>query len=333
MVEAEYDISTSLISGRYSANAGPPVLPMSEAQIEARDRLMARIASGRYEERWSPCGICAGTSFVVIAERDRYNVAVKTCICKGCGLVQTNPRLRSEDYEDLYKTLYRSLYTSSEVPLDEFFKKQKRIGRRILDYVAGRVEVGPGTRILEIGAGAGGTLEVLCAGGAVGLGLDLDETYLNHGRNRWLNLQFGAIGSFDLAFRPDFVVYRHVLEHMVDPIGELKAVRVKGRRGYTHLYVEVPGIDSVEDGPTRLRGDFLRTLQSVHINYFSKASLTNVFHLSGYKVLKIDDSIRSLALVSGKEKQGLQVTEDWRVVLERLRCLDNRLVGAGEAML
>jgi SAM-dependent methyltransferase len=329
VAEVGYDVSTDLISERYSGTGGPPVLPMSEAQTEARDQLMARIASGRYQEHWAPCGICGGTSFVVIAERDRYNVAVKTCICRGCGLVQTNPRLRPQDYEDLYKTLYRALYTSSEVPLDDFFARQKRIGKRILDYVAGRVDTGPGTRILEVGAGAGGTLEVLCADGATGLGLDLDEAYLDYGRSRWLNLQFGKIDSFALAFRPDFVVYRHVLEHLSDPVGELKTVRDRGRRGHTHLYVEVPGIDGVEDGPTRLKGDFLRTLQSVHINYFSKTALTNVLHLSGYKILKIDNGIRSLALVSGGEKRSLKATEDWRAVLDRLRRLDDRLVGQG----
>jgi len=315
-----FDITVDLISDRYGLAADlPPALPMTDRQLQARDALQDRIDSGIYQAAWAPCLLCESHRFVVIAEKDRYNVKVQTCICQNCGLIQTNPRLGAQDYADFYETLYRELYTGTVDTIEAFFKGQRRAGKRILAAIGDLYEIGPGVRVLEVGTGAGGTLEELCKTGAIGLGLDLDKDYLRYGRQRWLNLQYGRIDDWSLAFRPDFVVYRHVLEHLLDPVGELRKIHQMGRSAIPYLFVEVPGIENIAGAPTRLRGDVLKTLQSAHICYFSKAQLANVLYLSGFKILKIDSKITALAARTRETKSTLKCHENWKDVLQQLR--------------
>ncbi|QLC26646.1 class I SAM-dependent methyltransferase [Parasphingopyxis algicola] len=316
-----FTVDVDLIGSRYAHTDAGPVLALTGRQLEARAAFVGKLAEGEYSMVWQACVVCAGTQFVIIAERDRYDLPVQTCICRECGLVQLNPRLRPNDYKDFYATLYRDLYVGRTLDLREFFRKQQRIGARIRRYLGDDVHWGPGTRILEVGTGAGGTLEYLCRDGAIGLGLDLDASYLEYGRQRWLNLRLETIDHLKLSFRPDLVIYRHVLEHLDNPIEELRKIAAICRRGTGMLYVEVPGVDSMSTAPTHVGGDLLKTLQNAHNFYFSRKSLANVLTMSGFGIRRIDDSVRSFS-TKRQESISPQFKEDWRDIISRLRAIE-----------
>ncbi|MGP1352698.1 MAG: class I SAM-dependent methyltransferase [Parasphingopyxis sp.] len=321
----DFSVEIELIGARYAYENAGPAVPMTKRQCEARKAFIAQLEENHYAMVWRPCLVCDGKWFAIIALRDRYDLPVPTCICRECGLVQANPRMRPGDYEDFYATLYRDLYVEETLDLPAFFKKQERIGKRIRQYLADDVDWRPPTRILEVGTGAGGTLDYLCRDGARGIGIDFDESYLAFGRKRWLDLRRGAIGELDISVRPDLIVYRHVLEHLDDPVAELKRASALCRRGKGMLYVEVPGVDAISTAPSRVGGDLLKTIQNAHTYYFSRKSLANVLMMGGFRIRRIDEQVRSLSIAyHDKARKTPKFREDWRAVLAGLRAIEER---------
>ena len=151
--------------------------------------------------------------------------------------------------------------------------------------------------LVEIGAGKGGFLRVLCeAGGSRGLGYD--PTY--EGPE-----VAGDVTFVRTFFEPrtsdsdvDFVCCRHVLEHVPDPHDFLVGVRDTVRGGTVPMYFEVPhaAFNFAESGPW--------DLIYPHVSYFNEVSLRTLFRCAGYRVLWLEESFSgqflSIAVVPGE---------------------------------
>ena len=131
------------------------------------------------------------------------------------------------------------------------------------------------TRVLEIGCGSGEFLEMLVQRtGAQALGIDQslpEERVGAHGSMRLARISLaeaGREGPFDL------VVFRHVLEHIEDPIGFLRAVRDLVSHEGTAIYCEVP------NGALMLDDLAIWDLIYEHVGYFTARSLRQVFDRS-----------------------------------------------------
>lgn len=143
-----------------------------------------------------------------------------------------------------------------------------------------------GRTVVDIGCGKGDFLKRLCAfSSAYGIGFDKSfeenrgET-LNNVRfvNDWFSDAYPDI-------RPDFISCRHVLEHISEPIGFLRALRGHpGISSDTVLYFEVP------NALYTLRDLGIWDLIYEHVSYFTPDSLRAAFELAGFDVLDIGSS-------------------------------------------
>lgn len=320
------------LSARLAANQRSSI-PLTFAQLGARDRVASRLASGEYEQRSTAC-FCGAEGGLLIAERDRYGLPVRTVLCPRCGLLRSDPRLTDAAAATFYQQEYRTLYGDSG-GAEALLAEQIRRGRAYLNALApllGDVET-----IFEVGCGAGGLLLPFAEAGKRVVGCDLGADYLEAGRARGLELVHGDVGAlleYTQGRRADLLFLIHVVEHFSDLRSAFEEVsRVLAPGGL--LFVDVPGLRNIK-GHEGYRGDLLRYLQNAHNHHFSGRTLSFVLQSLGFEVLSCDEkagalarkrtrsSVRSPLMPAGEPRALLRLLADLeREQLTRTRRFDD----------
>jgi len=307
--------------GKRFDNDGKPTLKLNQLQARVKQQVDSKVAENRYVFEKVPCAICTSNDFETLSLKDRYGLYMPVVICKDCGLIQTNPRMSQESYNEFYNVEYRKLYGGQETPTNEFLVKQYGQGRLIYRYVEKYLnEKSDGCQlyVVEIGCGAGGILKYFYDKGCRVKGLDLGEEYIAYGKSVYgFDLSVGTASSLDVNDRPDLIIYSHVLEHILDPKSELEVIRQFMREG-SMLYIEVPGIFNLAES---YKYDFLRMMQNAHVYHFSLATLKNLMSSCGYSFISGDEKIRSLFEAGKSDAQIHNEIErvDYRKVMHHLR--------------
>jgi len=128
-------------------------------------RRRARCASARerlasvHRECVSECNVCGSPKNVIIAERDRYGLPLRTALCAGCGLIYLVDRLSAAGYATFYQAgIYRDI--SSEFlgvrhSIAQIQSNQADYARRLVATLRGFLQVRPGASLIDIGGSAG----------------------------------------------------------------------------------------------------------------------------------------------------------------------------------
>ena len=104
-------------------------------------------------------------------------------------------------------------------------------------------------------------------------------------------MEVGTIGKlYSLKKKPDVVIYSHIVEHLLNPVNELKKLK-KLLKQDSLLYIEVPGLKNLYDSYDQ---DFLKYLQNAHTYHFTLNSLTNCTKKAGFNLLSGDEFIHSV---------------------------------------
>ena len=278
--------------------AGAPSAPLTPAQASARDAILQRDRPEDYETVVCPCGSPAGDR--LLAEVDRHGLPSQNVICLGCGLIRLSPRWRENRYRDFYQSEYRALYNRSIVPKGSYAREVAANPATAergawIEREAGRYGFGTGTRIVEIGAGAGWNLARLPADWRR-IGYDVDQEFLDIGRAAFgLDLRDGfveeALGEVAVA---DLVLLSHVVEHFSDPGALLKRIG-EALPAKALLLIEVPGIFRIH----RTNLDVRSYLQNAHTFTYCGATLADECHRAGLQVLSVDEMARAVCRPGG----------------------------------
>ena len=269
---------------------------LSKKQKSAVNQFKEKLSKNIYTEEANPC-ICQGHNDIMIGEKDRYGMDLRTVLCKECLLVRSDPYYSEETLSSFYDNEYRIIYTDSNLATKDFFDEEERIGERIVKYILETVEgiEIKGKIVYEIGCGAGGILNAFKNSGAEVLGCDYGEKYLEFGRKKGLNLVHGGIESFSKFKKADIIILNHVLEHFKDPKTELdKISKLLKDRGT--LYIAVPGLLNHHNSYGSLRN----YLQNAHVFNYNLETLEQIMFQSGYSMIKGDQYLRA---VFKKEKK------------------------------
>lgn len=269
---------------------GDSILRLTSSQKAAKASVEKKVDSGEYTFESVDCISCGGNHLARLAERDRYGLKYHVKICENCGLTFTSPRMSQESYKSFYENEYRHLYNDGTKNLNTFFFNQYRKTTHIASFLSQNGVRPDGLSILEVGCGAGGILQYFKDRGAKVTGLDLNDHYLEYGRSKGLNLQHGFITDLGTEEKYDMVIYNHVMEHILDPVEELRAVADRLVPAGL-IYIEVPGIKALKS----YHYDFLRYLQNAHVFHFSSNTLINILEQAGFEVISANDSVRVIA--------------------------------------
>lgn len=243
---------------------------LTAAQAEHIRKFNDAVNGGRIAFELTPC-LCGGERFDLVASVDRFAFLQKTVICIACGLIQSNPRMTEQAYQDFYKSdLYRKAYDGDDFSeVYAAYKFDENPGIEILEAVSMQLKVAAGTRVLELGAGAGWNLVPFNAAGADVIGLDYSPELVRVGLERGLNMQQGSIGEIDGEF--DIIILNHVVEHFLSPVTDLEKI-ARHLRSDGLLYVGVPNIRNFSMSQLQNAHTYSFTPETLH-HYCARAGL------------------------------------------------------------
>ncbi len=130
-----------------------------------------------------------------------------------------------------------------------------------------------GLRVIEIGCGQGDFLRRLVAAGNTATGFD--PAYDGPARDGTLRFERRLYGP-DCGEPADVVICRHVIEHVVEPLALLAAIRAAAPAA--RVFFETPCVAAI------LRGRVLWDLFYEHCSLFSARTLRDAFARAGFAV-------------------------------------------------
>ncbi len=235
--------------------------------------------------------------------------------CPACGLVWLDPCPIPEEIGKLYQTYYTHAPMGELNPILNVVKRgilAKAFGYRALhlrtsEWLAGsilrwispmRELIGwsvkwltavPGGRLLDVGAGSGLYMDQMRALGWSVVGVEPDATAVAIAHERFgLTVHPGivedALADGTLARDSfDAIVLVHVIEHLYDPIGTLRACASLLKPG-GRLVVVTPNTDSL--GHRRYGGSWRGCEPSRHLHIFSPRTLAACVEQAGLRPMR-----------------------------------------------
>ena len=260
---------------------------------EARKAVADKISSGSYQLEERPCPACDSNELDIIADVERHGLYFPMAICRRCGLVHANPVMRDADFRDFYTRHFRRLYNAREgMPSLEMLQKKKNSNLTQIKRIVNRAPVvqeliASGGTILDVGCGGGNFTWAWQERGLKATGIDLNGEYQDIGRQQGLDLHAANLEEFTKHRKFDAIVYHHVLEHIRDPLKELRIVN-EALNASGLLIVVVPGLFNA---PNKYLGDLRDYFHIAHTTAFTAETLTFVAARAGFECLHSDQHV------------------------------------------
>lgn len=311
-----------MISTRFK-NDSQPLLKLNNIQLAAKKEVEMKIQNGKYTFENISCPVCNSIKTELLSEKDRYGLDFHVVVCLGCGLIYTNPRMTQKSYNEFYDQEYRKLYNGDESPTELFFKDQYNTGKRIYAFINDALPGMDfkGRNILEIGCGAGGILLYFKEQRCNVKGYDLGNEYLQFGKNNYgLDLTCGSLKNVPEEYKPDIVIFSHVLEHLVDFNSELHKLK-EICTPETLLYIEVPGVKDIHD---QYRMDSLLYFQNAHTFHFTLSSLTNLFVKNGFKLIIGTEYVKSIFSLDSNPINNKEIKNEYPEIVNYLKNIEKK---------
>jgi len=229
------------------------------------------------------CALCGRREYTSVATRDRNGRPLRTVMCDACGLVWTNPRPSDADVDRYYASFYRVDYKKSREPA------ARKLLRGVLGAEARRQELAsllpPGSRVLDVGCGAGEFVYLLRQHGVDASGIEPGEEYADFSRRSLrIPIQTATVDTALVDPGSQHVITMfHMLEHVADPRQVLATVRGWLREPEGVLVVEVPNVDSTAQAPAH-------RFHFAHLYSFNAATLAALGESVGFSTVRCDVS-------------------------------------------
>jgi 2-polyprenyl-3-methyl-5-hydroxy-6-metoxy-1,4-benzoquinol methylase len=287
-----------IISHRFLKNSRVEI-KLSKNQIKGIANFKKIVKDSNYfSKKTRNCTICKKNNFILISEKDRFGFFYPTRICKNCGLIQANPYYNEEVLLSLYENYYRQIYSMGNIGYKMFFQGESEKGRRIFKFIEEKLKIKiKNKKILEVGCGAGGILKHFKEKENNVKGLDMGGEHFTKETTKHLNLEKNTLKNFinnNKSFKPDIIIYSHVIEHLLNPLEELKLVNKISHKD-TIIYIEVPSIYRIKKS---YQSDILSYFNNAHAFSFTLTSLTNLFKLAGFKRIFGNEETKAIFKIS-----------------------------------
>jgi len=194
--------------------------------------------------------------------------------CSNCDHYFTNPVFTAKELDDIYTNRY-------SYDAHSLIEKEKRMrARRYAKYIAGLPDV---KTALEVGCMHGLLIVELQKQGLKAAGVELDPDAVQYCKDHGLDVTQSSVEDYlrSAGNKHDVVIMSHVIEHIVDPRKQLRAL---GERmpANGRLVLITPNSHAF----TRpLFGRYWGYWQvPVHINHFNSSSMQNMLEQAGFTI-------------------------------------------------
>lgn len=241
-----------------------------------------------------PCNLCGSTSVETLSLKDRKGDYLRTVICKKCGLVWSDPRPAEDKIKEFYSKDYRKEYKGITKPKNKHVYRDAKEAMKRYGFFKDILK--QADSLLDIGSGNGVFVYSLRKLGIKADGIEPDENHARYARED-LNVpvKTGFAREINQKESYDIVTLHHVLEHLTDPLAELKNIwGILKKNGY--LIIEVPNIeDMIQDPKNRYH--------KAHIYTFNPETLIALGQRAGFKVFR-----KKIAALNGNISMIFQKT-------------------------
>jgi SAM-dependent methyltransferase len=209
--------------------------------------------------------------------------------CRRCQLVYTNPRVK----EEIITASYSEAVDPTFLAQNEFrVQTFRRNFDRVLKHLSHRPD--RSQKVLDVGCAGGAFPKAAHDLGFTVTGVEPSAWLCEQGRKLYgLDLRPGTLS--DHPFSPEsfhFVSYWDVLEHLPHPAAEIRlASGLLRKDGY--LLANVPDYGS---WACRLLGKRWPFYLSVHLIYFTRATMTALLRKNGFEVIRMQPYFQTLSL-------------------------------------
>ncbi|MCP9451783.1 MAG: class I SAM-dependent methyltransferase [Nitrospira sp.] len=223
-----------------------------------------------------PCNLCGGTEVVSLSNRSRSGKALRTVICRACGLVWSDPR--PHDARQFYEEEYRLSYKHTYRPKPKHVLRAGKVAlsrfEKIKDLLASPKAV------LDVGSGGGEFAYLLHLLGHRVHGIEPNRGYAEYSIGEYgLTVTVGFVQ--DVIFPSasfDVVTIWHVLEHMEDP-GAVLARLGSWLKPDGRVVVEVPNVEATCQAPKN-------TFHEAHLYNFNVLTLRRLAKKQGLREVR-----------------------------------------------
>ena len=226
------------------------------------------------------CPICDNDDATVINQMKGFQfytddvinkqVDITNVQCKSCKALYMNPVYSPAGFDVLFREAGCSYGMT-----DGRTKEQ-------LDWLTTRGLLQDQKIFLDVGCGDGALMKCLPDGiRCIGVDIDLFSIEKARKNNSHHNVEFicADFDAFKPDFEPDLISLFHVLEHLPNPIGTLRHLRLISKKG-SHLIVEVP---VMENGFTN---DIMSFFSPQHMTHFSGQSFMQCVKNAGWSIVE-----------------------------------------------
>lgn len=206
--------------------------------------------------------------------------------CRYCGYVYANPRWVDADLLDAYQAVEDEVYVRERQGRELTFRKHLESLHRVTGPPQGR-------RLLDVGAYIGVFVEVARDAGWQACGVEPSRWAVDVARSRDLPVIQGTQQSFEPEKgKFDVITMWDVIEHLADPAADLA-------RSFELLkpggIIAVHTMD-VESVAARLLGQRWPWLMDMHVHYFSRRTMKQMLHKTGFELIWCGAQSRYLRL-------------------------------------
>lgn len=244
--------------------------------------------AAEYEE--IPCNLCGRRVVVVLARHDQNRLPVKTCLCRHCGLMYINPRMKKEWYGKYYETEYRAQRARYEADagkhdVAELFRSGEKFGSALADMI--RPYVLPGVTV-EVGSSAGGVLSGFAhtVPGLIPRGIEPSPSEAAYARSRGIETHVSLLEDVGaMEVQAANIICVRTLNHLLDP-------RWFFEWAYRALLPGGKIILAVLNfrHSAKKRGSVARAAQIDHVYMFTPETITAFIKAAGFDIEFFDSS-------------------------------------------
>lgn len=246
------------------------------------------------------CPACGGTLGVPLLEAQDLLLGVpgtfSIACCETCGLGVTLPPVADAQLP----AFYSESYGAYSAPLTGVLGLVSKGVQRFLSWHAlhsaplNNLAELPVGRVLDVGCGNGELGSWLARRGWSVVGIEPSASACAVARQRALDARHGILAEIELEPKSyDAVVFRHSLEHVTDPVADLRRIRAALRDGGV-VIVSVPHFDCWQ---RRSFGAHWSNLEVPrHRFHFDAASLRTTLAMAGFTRITTRTSTSAIAL-------------------------------------
>lgn len=201
--------------------------------------------------------------------------------CEACDLVYVNPVFDEEHYQEIYQsTEYQAIMKDLGIESHDY--RVERFGRERVEIMSAHLPKQSSPDYLDIGCSTGFVVEAASAAGWNAVGIDLNPSAIEFGKERGLDLRTVALADAGFGSETfDAVSLFDVVEHLLDP-SEVVAAAVRLLRPGGILFIYVPNYDSASR--LLLGGDAHFIWPTHHLNYYTPQTASDFLVRHGLTV-------------------------------------------------